>query len=230
MFGFLTRILAAILILTPTTLSASQAYASNSKASAKSSRLSKATHRSFKRNFRNFRGYRVIAGKHRSKRHRRSDRRIVVVGLGNQQSVLRAAAPAKPLVLQPVSRVLKVTEQQKTLGRVRFKEADGSAVRPNGKSWSVVAGATPVSIDSLRVEFLPPAVEEMIEEAVQNGTEKESSSSKKVAVYTTPKKHPVKKVRMASKKAVEPLSGEIVSEPADIEFNEDDPQVIYFDD
>ena len=230
MFGFLTRILAAILILTPTTLSASQAFAGNSKASAKSSRLSKATNRSFKRNFRNFRGYRVIAGKHRSKRHRRSERRIVVVGLGNQQSVLRAAAPAKPLVLQPVSRVLKVTEQQKTLGRVRFKEADGSAVRPNGKSWSVVAGATPVSIDSLRVEFLPPVIEEVIEEVVKDSIEKDSASSKKVAVYTTPKTRPAKKVRLASKKVAKPVDRESFQEPADIEFNEDDPQVIYFDD
>ena len=230
MFGFLTRILAAILILTPTTLSASQAYASNSKASAKSSRLSKATHRSFKRNFRNFRGYRVIAGKHRSKRHRRSGGRIVVVGLGSQQGVLRAAAPAKPLVLQPVSRILKVTEQQKNLGRVRFKEADSSVVRPNGKSWGVVAGATPVSIDSLRVEFLPSAVEEVIEEVVQDSIVRKSAGSKKVAVYTTPKNRPVKKVRLASKKVVKPLDRESFQEPADIEFNEDDPQVIYFDD
>ena len=70
----------------------------------------------------------------------------------------------------------------------------------------------------------------MIEEVVQDSTVRESAGSKKVAVYTTPKNRPVKKVRLASKKVVKPVDRESFQEPADIEFNEDDPQVIYFDD
>jgi len=166
MFSPFSRLLAILLILAPTSLSASQSFAGQNSGVRYKNAQGLASHS--KHRVRS-RGYRVSAGKYRHKRsHQRGhSRSSFVIALGRQETP-RSYRRSEPLVLHPVSRITKVSAKQLRIGRSRAQARSERSETSNGRGWSVVSRSSFINAP-LRVEFeapLVPVVESVVDEAI----------------------------------------------------------------